>query len=221
MILRVCDQAALSGVLEDVIVATDDARISETVTAHGYTAVMTSPDHRSGTDRCLEALNIFSGSNGKQYDFVINIQGDEPFLPPEHIRQVAGLLLRDGAPIATLVKTITYRDDIFNPNVVKAVTANDGYALYFSRAPVPYLRDVDETQWASKQAHLRHIGIYGFRVEVLKAVCHLPESHLEKSESLEQLRWLESGFRIKTGITELHSLSIDTPGDLLKITNTG
>lgn len=220
MILRVYDQALRSGVLADVLVATDDPRILEHVISAGFNAAMTSPDHRSGTDRCLEAYDIFCGKQGRNYPFVINIQGDEPFLPPEHIRQVALLLLEEQAPIASLVKQISKREDIFNPNVVKAVLRNDMTALYFSRSPVPHLREINETQWAKKKAHFKHIGIYGFHSDVLRQVCHLPPGRLEQAESLEQLRWLEAGFTIKMGLTELDNISVDTPEDLLKITNT-
>ena len=220
MILRVYDQAIASGVLEDIVVATDDERIMEHVLAAGFKAVMTSADHPSGTDRCLEALDIFSRDNGKIYDFVINVQGDEPYLPPEQIRQVADILLAGEVPIASLVKKITRREDIFNPNTVKAVFKDDWSALYFSRSPIPFLRGVNETQWSVNRAHYKHVGIYGFRSEVLRQVCQLPPGRLEMAEALEQLRWLEAGYVIKLGLTELDNLSVDTPQDLLKITNT-
>jgi len=220
MILRVYDQSLLAGVLDDLVVATDDHRIMEHVQAAGFRAVMTSPYHRSGTDRCLEAFDIYTGSHGMNYQFVINIQGDEPFLPPENIRQVADILISGQAPIASLVKQITKREDIFNPNVVKAVLRHDMTALYFSRAPVPFLREVNETQWSRKKAHFKHIGIYGFSADALHQVCQLPPGKLEQAESLEQLRWLEAGFTIKLGLTELENISVDTPEDLLKITNT-
>lgn len=220
MICRVYGQALLAGVFQDIIVATDDRRILEHVESCGFKAVMTSSGHRSGTDRCLEALDIHRHSTGTDFDFVINIQGDEPFIPPENIRQLAELLTGPNTQIASLVKLITKREDIFNPNVVKAIFGNDTNALYFSRSPIPFLRETAETQWAVKGAHYKHIGIYGYRSDVLRSICQLPPGRLEQAESLEQLRWLEAGFPIRLGVTDLENISIDTPEDLLKITNT-
>jgi 3-deoxy-manno-octulosonate cytidylyltransferase (CMP-KDO synthetase) len=221
MILRVCDQAVKAGVLEEVLVATDEGRIFDHVLEGGYRCVMTSPAHRSGTDRCLEALDTISSNEDRKFDYVINIQGDEPFLPPEHIRQVAGLLMEEDAPIASLVRLIDSKDQLFDPNVVKAVFGNYRQALYFSRHPLPYLRNVDESGWLARKAHYKHIGIYGFRADILRQLCHLPAGRLEEMESLEQLRWLEAGYSIQLGVTDLENISIDTPGDLLKISNKG
>lgn len=220
MILRVYDQALLAGVFRDVLVATDDERILNHVISAGYNAVMTSPAHCSGTDRCMEALEIWEQQHSVKYDFVINIQGDEPFIHPEQIQKVAALLSPGDAWLATLAKLITRREEIYNPNVVKVVYNHNMQALYFSRSPIPYLREVKDTQWTKKNAHYKHIGIYGFRAEALRMVCKLPQGILEKHESLEQLRWLEHGFQIKIDITGLESVSIDTPEDLSKITNT-
>lgn len=220
MILRVYDQALLSEVFREVVVATDDERILNHVTEAGYQAVMTSSTHRSGTDRCLEALEIMGSKRGTSYDHIINIQGDEPFINPGQIRKVAAVLTSSGAPIATLAKLITSREEIFNSNVVKVVFNKNMDAIYFSRAPVPFLRDIQETQWTKKRAHYKHIGIYGYRSETLRMVCGLPEGGLEKHESLEQLRWLEHGLQVKIDITHLESVSVDTPEDLLKFTNT-
>jgi len=220
MILRVCDQALLSAVFRDVLLATDDDRIFKHVKTAGFNVVMTSGAHRSGTDRCLEALEIWEQEHGFLFDHVINIQGDEPFIHPDQIRKVASLLTTGNAGIATLAKLITTSDDIFNPNVVKVVFDEKMNALYFSRSPVPYLREADEKHWPDKQAHYKHIGIYGFKAAVLKEACSLPESALEKHESLEQLRWLEHGMQIKLDLTVSESVSIDMPDDLLKITNT-
>jgi 3-deoxy-manno-octulosonate cytidylyltransferase (CMP-KDO synthetase) len=219
MILRVYDQALLSGVFREVIVATDDKRIYNHVAEAGYQAVMTSAAHRSGTDRCLEAAEIREKSQGETFKHIINIQGDEPFIHPEQIRKVAAVLSASGAAITTLAKLIDSHEEIFNPNVVKVVFDKNMDALYFSRSPVPCLRDVDVTHWANQKAHFKHIGIYGYRTEILRTICSLPESGLEKQESLEQLRWLENGLRIKIDITELESVSVDTPEDLLKFTN--
>jgi len=220
MILRVYDQALLSGVFQDVLVATDDERIFNHVGSAGYHAVMTSAAHRSGTDRCLEAMQIWENQHGKIHDHIINIQGDEPFIHPDQIRKVAAILSASNAPLATLAKLITKREEIYNPNVVKVVFNKNMDALYFSRSPIPYLRDVNEIQWTKKRAHYKHIGIYGYRSATLKKICHLPEGVLEKHESLEQLRWIEHGLRIKIDVTHLESVAFDTPEDLLKITNT-
>jgi len=220
MILRVYDQALLSEVFQDVIVATDDERIFNHVQSAGFHVAMTSSVHHSGTERCLEALEIWEHEHGIQYDHVINIQGDEPFIHPEQIQKVAFLLTANNARLATLAKLIVRREEIFNPNVVKVVFNKDMNALYFSRSPIPYLREVNEIQWMKHKAHYKHIGIYGFMTEALKLVCRLPEGILEKHESLEQLRWLEHGFQIKIDLTGLESVSVDTPDDLSKITNT-
>lgn len=219
MILRVIDQSVLSGVFENVITATDDVRIFDHVQAAGFNAVMTSAGHRSGTDRCFEALGIWENHRGKKFDHIINIQGDEPYIHPGQISRVAGILTSGGAGIATLAKLITRREEIFNPNVVKVVFTIDQRALYFSRSPVPFLREVKDTLWMRRKAHYKHIGIYGFSREMLAIACSLPEGELEKCESLEQLRWLEYGLEIKLGITDYESIAIDTPEDLSKITN--
>lgn len=219
MILRVYDQAILSGVFEEVIVATDDRRIFDHVKQEGFQVVMTSEEHRSGTERCREALDIKEAQTGKSFSHVINIQGDEPFIHPVQIQKVAHLLVNENAEIATLAKPIFHHNEIFNVNVVKVVFSLSREALYFSRAPIPFLRQVNESQWTDQQAHYKHIGIYGFRADILRKVCHLAPSALENHESLEQLRWLENGLKIKLDLTGEESISIDTPEDLLKITN--
>lgn len=219
MILRVCDRAHESGVFRDIIVATDDGRILSAVNVAGYQAVMTSFTHRSGTDRCLEAMQIQEEQTGRSYDHVINIQGDEPFIHPEQIRKVASLLNRGNVPIATLAKLISSRRDIFDPNVVKVVFDKNMDALYFSRSPVPDIRGLDQKDWLDKRVHYKHIGIYGYTAGTLRTICSLPDGDLEVLEALEQLRWLEHGLKIKIDITDLESVAIDTPEDLLKITN--
>lgn len=219
MILRVYEQAIRARVFSDVIVATDDDRIFSHVESAGYHAVMTASSHRSGTDRCLEALEAREKDQKSHYDYIVNIQGDEPYIHPEQIKKVAGLLTEGGASIATLARLINHREDIFNPNVVKVVFTNDMNALYFSRSPVPFLRGAEESRWMQAQAHYKHIGIYGFNTGTLKKACNLPEGALEKFESLEQLRWLGHGLPIKIGLTDYESIAIDTPEDLLKITN--
>ena len=219
MILRVYDQALKSGVFSEVLVATDDERIAGHVRREGYNAVMTSPTHRSGTERCLEALGTWEKESPSHYDFMINIQGDEPYIHPGQIQKAARLLTSEGARIATLASIMKSREEIFNPNVVKVVFDNRMNALYFSRAPIPFIREVDEIQWNQLHVHYKHIGIYGFETSTLRQVCSLPEGALEKIESLEQLRWLEAEINIKIDLTEFESVAIDTPEDLLKITN--
>jgi 3-deoxy-manno-octulosonate cytidylyltransferase (CMP-KDO synthetase) len=219
MILRVYEQALKARVFTDVIVATDDDRIFSHVESAGYHAVMTSSSHRSGTDRCLEALETWEKTRKSHYNYIVNIQGDEPYIHPEQIKKVADLLTGGEAQIATLARLITHRDDIFNPNVVKVVCNKDMNAMYFSRSPVPFIRGVDDSRWIKAQAHYKHIGIYGFKSETLKKAAVLPEGTLEIHESLEQLRWLEYGLSIKIGLTDYESVAIDTPDDLLKITN--
>jgi 3-deoxy-manno-octulosonate cytidylyltransferase (CMP-KDO synthetase) len=220
MILRVVDQALLSGAFEKVVVATDDDRILNHVKSAGYDAVMTSSSHRSGTERCLEALEIIEQESGQSFNFMINIQGDEPYIHPEQIQKVANLLTSGEAGIATLAKLITRREDLFSSNVVKVVFNGNMDALYFSRSAIPFIRDIDDIQWIKKKSHFKHIGIYGFSSVVLRKACQLPEGKLEMCESLEQLRWLESGLSIKIGITIHESFAIDTPEDLSKFTNT-
>lgn len=220
MILRVYDQALLSGVFDEVLVATDDRRIFDHVNREGFQVVMTSEKHSSGTERCLEALDKKESESGKKFSHIINIQGDEPFIHPEQIRKVAQLLTGANAEIATLAKLIIRREEIFNQNVVKVVFNKSLEALYFSRSPIPFLRATSEIQWTKKHAHHKHIGIYGFRADILRQVCSLASGVLECHESLEQLRWLENGLKIKLDLTGEESISIDTPEDLLKITNT-
>lgn len=219
MILRVYDRALLSGVFKDVVVATDDSRIFDRVVQEGFNAVMTSESHRSGTDRCLEALDKYEQENKVEIEHVINIQGDEPFIDPGQIKTVAGLLVQQNAQIATLAKLISDPGELFNPNVVKVVFGESMRALYFSRSTVPNIRQSDEIHWLEKQSHYKHIGIYGFETETLRKACSLPTGKLEQLEALEQLRWLEYGLNITVGLTDAESLAIDTPEDLLKITN--
>ncbi|HNG91098.1 MAG TPA: manno-octulosonate cytidylyltransferase, partial [Saprospiraceae bacterium] len=169
------------------------------------------PDHPSGTDRCAEVARRFP-----QAQAVLNVQGDEPFIQPEQIELLARTLLSDRrSPIATLVKKIDSPEALFNPNVVKAAFAeNTGQALYFSRHPLPYLRGIPEAEWLSHHPFYRHIGLYGFRRAALLRIARLAPTPLEQAESLEQLRWLEHGFRIRVATTCLETLGIDTPQDL-------
>lgn len=199
--------------LDDVAVATDDLRIAEAVSSFGGVAVMTSPDHRSGTDRCLEAYEKL----GSVADVIINIQGDEPFIHPEQIEALMGCFNDPSTDIATLIRSFpsdgSY-EQLANPNSPKVVVDNDMNALYFSRSVIPYLRGSDSSAWPSLHQYYTHVGIYAFRAEVLKNVVSLPTSSLEKAESLEQLRWLQNGFKIKTALTSRKNIGIDTPADL-------
>lgn len=208
MISRVYEQA--SKVFEKVVVATDDERILDHVVSFGGHAVMTSPDHQSGTDRIAEVYQKI----GCSHDVVVNIQGDEPFIAVQQLEQIKSLFDDPDCMIATLAKAFDREEDIFNPNAVKVIFAPSGDALYFSRAALPYLRGVQSEHWADKHTYYKHIGLYGFRASVLQNITRLEASELEKCESLEQLRWLENGYRIKVAITDQSTYGIDTEQDL-------
>ena len=212
VIQRVYEQVA--GVLDEAYVATDDVRIEAAVQAFGGKVVMTSTEHRSGTDRCREALDRIEASTGKRFDAVVNIQGDEPFVAEEQLRLITGCFDDPATEIATLVKAFDAHEDIFNPNSPKVVLSTDGYALYFSRSAIPYLRGTERDRWQRSHKFLKHIGLYAYKSSVLRRIAELPQGTLEKLESLEQLRWLENGFRIKAAETHSESLAIDTPDDL-------
>ena len=199
--------------IEKVVVATDDERIYDAVVAFGGEAVMTSSEHRSGTDRCREAYEKL----GYEADIVLNIQGDEPFIEPEQINTLLVCFENEKIDIATLVKPFSEEDGIEaleNPNSPKVVINAEWEALYFSRSVIPYLRGIERSEWLKHHTFYKHIGIYAFRAETLKEVTTLPQSSLEKAESLEQLRWLESGYKIGVGVTDIETVGIDTPEDL-------
>jgi 3-deoxy-manno-octulosonate cytidylyltransferase (CMP-KDO synthetase) len=198
--------------LDAVVVATDDMRIADEVLKFGGQYVLTDPNHRSGTDRCREALYMVEG----QYDAVVNIQGDEPFIDPEQINQVIELISRDDTQLASLAKRIEEEDELFSPNVVKVVMDKQGNALYFSRNPIPFMRNLDHGKWLQKGEFYKHIGLYAYKTETLCKVAEMQTTPLEEAESLEQLRWLENGLRIRMGITQHESISIDTQEDLEK-----
>lgn len=211
VIQRVYEQVA--GVLDDAVVATDDARIYDAVLAFGGKAEMTSPDHRSGTDRCWEAYC----RHGREYDVVVNVQGDEPFIRPSQLEAVTRCFDDPSTDIATLVKPFTAADGLAaleNPNSPKVVLDAQSRALYFSRSVIPYLRGIPREEWLARHTFYKHIGLYAFRTAVLRAVTALPPSELERAESLEQLRWLENGYRIGVGISDAETIGIDTPEDL-------
>lgn len=211
MIQRVYEQA-LKAKLDAVVVATDDARIADAVMDFGGQYVMTSPNHRSGTDRCREALDLLEN----QYDAVINIQGDEPFIDPRQIGMMRDLISRDDTLLASLAKRIEDEDELFSPNTVKVVMDKKGNALYFSRNPIPFMRNVDREDWLGKGVFYKHIGIYAYKAETLRQIAEMQPSTLEMAESLEQLRWLENGLRIRMGITQEENVSIDEPSDIDK-----
>lgn len=205
--------SAVKAVIKDVVVATDDVRIAEEVERFGGCAIMTSEAHRSGTDRCAEALTKMGGD----YDIVLNVQGDEPFIRREHIEALIACFNNPETEIATLAKPMTSAEDmadIHNPNSVKVVTDLRGRALYFSRAAIPFQRDVEQSEWSKRHTYLKHIGIYAFRAQTLRAVTSLDTSSLEQTEKLEQLRWLEHGYYISVAKTPYATMGIDTPEDL-------
>ncbi len=212
MIQRVYEQAKKCIRLTEVIVATDDARIYDHVHSFGGVAVMTSPDHQSGTDRCAEVA-----LQHPQYDVIINIQGDEPYIDPEQISKLATCFNNLDTQIATLVKKVQNEQELFNPNSPKVVINKLSEAVYFSRSPLPHIRGREQQNWLNYFAYFKHIGIYGYRADVLQQITKLPVSSLEKAESLEQLRWIENGYRIKVAETELETFAVDTPEDLLNL----
>ena len=212
MVQRVYDQAGK--ILSQVWIATDDKRIFDAVTEFGGKVIMTSPDHLSGTDRCAEAVTRIIAETGNKIDVVINIQGDEPFIKPEQIALLMECFNDENVELATLVRKVEPGEDIFNPNQPKVIFNIKGDAIYFSRAAIPYLRDAEMSTWSKKQNYYKHIGLYAYRTETLKRITSLSRSSLEISESLEQNRWLENGYKIRTAITNWESIGIDTPDDL-------
>ena len=203
----------VSKVLDDVYVATDDERIKDAVESFGGNAIMTSPNHKSGTDRIEEAVNIIE----KKFDVIINIQGDEPFIHKTQIETIRRCFDDPETMIATLGRPFTEKDsinDLENPNSPKLICDNNGFAMYFSRNIIPYIRGEEKSNWINKFTYLKHIGLYAYRANVLSEITKLPQSSLELAESLEQLRWLQNGYRIKVGITRVETIGIDTPEDL-------
>ncbi len=218
MIQRVYEQASKANSLADVIVATDDKSIFEHVKDFGGKVLMTSVAHPSGTDRCNEVVQKLQ-SQGKSYDVVVNIQGDEPYINPVQIDQLCEAFNQKETEIATLIKPIGELEELNNPNVVKVVKQSNGQALYFSRFAIPYCRGEKADDVLTKADYFKHIGIYAYRSTVLTKLCALSKGKLEETESLEQLRWLENGYIIQTRTTDFESIAVDTPADLLKLTN--
>lgn len=213
MIQRVYEQATLASSLSELIIATDDERIYDHAKQFSANVIMTSADHANGTSRCFEALT----QTNHPFQAVINIQGDEPFIQPAQIDLVAQCLENENAEIATLVKKIDNYQDLANNTVVKVIVNKKAEALYFSRAPIPYINSPDKELLFEQFDFFKHIGVYGYRSAALAKLVKLPESTLEQLESLEQLRWLENGYSIKIKVTEMETISIDTQEDLNQI----
>ncbi len=208
VIQRVYEQ--VTGVLDEAYVATDDKRIYDCVESFGGKAVMTRNDHKSGTDRIEEAIEKIGGA----WDVIVNIQGDEPFIQKKQIETVCHCFDDPETQIATLGKPFTYFDAIQNPNSPKIVLDNNSFAMYFSRSIIPFVRGKETSEWLSSYPFLKHLGIYAYRRNVLDEITKLPQSSLELAESLEQLRWLQNGYKIKVGLTDIETIGIDTPDDL-------
>ena len=208
VIQRVYEQ--VSSVLSEVYVATDDERIFSCVESFGGKAVMTRADHQSGTDRIQEAME----KTATQADVIINVQGDEPFIQPSQIKMLMQLFDDPSTQIGTLGKRFESIEAVENPNSPKIVTDQRGFALYFSRSVIPFIRGKAHEDWLGEYPFLKHLGVYAYRREVLAEVTLLPQSSLEKAESLEQLRWLQNGYRIRVGLTDVETVGIDTPEDL-------
>lgn len=202
----------VASVLEDTYVATDDERIAQVVKDFGGKAVMTRADHKSGTDRIAEAIMKIDG----QWDVIVNIQGDEPFIRQEQLHTICKCFDDERTQIATIGKPFTEMDAVENPNSPKIVVDNNGYAMYFSRSVIPFIRGAERKEWLHNFPFLKHLGIYAYRADVLHEITRLPQSSLEKAESLEQLRWLQNGYKIKVGITNFETVGIDTPEDLIR-----
>jgi len=219
MIQRVYEQASKSRSLDMVLIATDDTRIEKHVLDFGGKVMMTSGSHTSGTERIGEVIRRIGEQADGGFDIVVNIQGDEPQLNPEQIDLAVKCFSDPAIQISTLMKQIMNREEVLNPNVVKVVVNSYSEALYFSRSAIPYVRDHLPSEWFENQIFFKHIGLYAYSTDVLKQILLLPSGTLEKAESLEQLRWLENGFKIKVIPTLFETVSVDTPEDLLKLTN--
>ena len=201
--------------IEKVIVATDDERLAQAVESFGGCYVMTRTDHKSGTDRCMEAYEKIGGNE----DVIINVQGDEPFVQPSQLQAIMACFDDQETDIATLAKPYNPKgnfEQLANPNVPKVVIDKEWNAKYFSRSVIPYLRGIEQAEWPAKHQYYTHLGMYAYRAKVLKEITALPQSSLELAESLEQLRWLENGYTLKVGVSEVETIGIDTPEDLAR-----
>lgn len=202
--------------LDIVYVATDDKRIFDAVISFNGRAVMTSGAHRSGTDRCAEAADVIAEKDKIESDIIVNIQGDEPFIKPEQINLLISCFTDNSVEIATLIRRVTPGESIFDPNQPKVIIDAAGNAIYFSRNAIPFIRDAKTDEWTKLHTYYKHIGLYAYKAGTLEKIRSLQESPLEKAESLEQNRWIENGYRIRTAITDWESVGIDTPEDLEK-----
>ena len=216
MIQRVVQQALKCTALSEVVVATDNDLIAQHVKTFGN-VVMTSPDHMSGTDRCREALSLINKGQYTKDDVVVNIQGDEPFIQPLQIELLLRVFSTSKTQIASLYKRIERSEELFNENTVKVIVNNNNKAIYFSRLPIPFIRDIPRDQWINQVNYFKHIGMYGYRISALEHIGTLKQGILEKAESLEQLRWIENGMDIYMSETGMQHMAVDTPEDLKRI----
>ncbi|MDA3779301.1 MAG: 3-deoxy-manno-octulosonate cytidylyltransferase [Bacteroidales bacterium] len=216
MIQKVYEQCTKA--LNTVYIATDNTQIENEVNKFGGNVILTASTHQSGTDRIAEAINKIEASLNKKFDIVINIQGDEPFINPQQISEISSCFNDKDTEIATLVKKIDNKEDIFNPNKPKVIFTKNNYAIYFSRNPIPYLQNYDKDIWHEHHTYYKHIGMYAYKKEILNEITNLSQSSLEIAESLEQNRWIENGYKIKIASTNIESFGIDTPEDLDKAT---
>jgi 3-deoxy-manno-octulosonate cytidylyltransferase (CMP-KDO synthetase) len=214
MIQVVYEQAVKA--LDVVFVATDDRKIYDSVIGFGGRVIMTSPSHQSGTDRCAEAAQIIADETGIKSDVIVNIQGDEPFIKPEQINLLMSCFLNKDVGIATLIRKTLPGEDLSNPNQTKVIIDKNNNAIYFSRSVIPYLRGKEQSEWTLLQSYYKHIGLYAYKSDILRILTKLDQTPLEIAESLEQNRWIENGFRIRTAVTDWDSIGIDTPDDLEK-----
>jgi len=219
MVQRVYEQA--SKAMNHVVVATDDVRIINEVKQFGGQVVMTGEHHRSGTDRCAEAVRTFENQTGIKFDIVVNIQGDEPFIQPDQIQNIIQCFNVADTQIATLIKKITSYDDLINPNNPKVVINKNMEAIYFSRSIIPYIMNSPMEEWLAKCDYFEHLGLYAYNRQILEQLTTLQPSLLETTESLEQNRWIENGFKIKVAETDYANISIDTLDDLKAILERG
>lgn len=215
MVQRVYEQVSKATRVDRIIIATDDNRIYDHIEDFGGEVLMTAEKHQNGTERCAEVIETVY----KDFDVVLNIQGDEPFILPEQIDQLASCFEDETTDIATLIKQTDSTEQLFSPNTAKVIFNEDDKALYFSRQPIPHLRGIAQEEWVEKKAHFLHVGIYGYRKDVLREIIQLPISSLERLEMLEQLRWLENGYTISVKQTDYQSISVDTPTDLANAEN--
>lgn len=211
----------VSTLFDQPLVATDDQRIADAVEGFGGLVQMTSPEHKSGTERCAEAAALYEQRTGKSFGFVVNIQGDEPLIQPEQLQTLVDCIRTPGTGIATLIRPVENMEEVDNPNVVKVVVDQRFRALYFSRAPIPFVRGVKDDSRFQKDRYYSHIGLYAFRREILDQVVKFTPTTLELAESLEQLRWMEHGIPVQTALTHLTSMGVDTPEDLESIRKRG